>query len=125
MVDSESQKKRKRKKGMSWKAMIDLGLFDDCFPQRVNACFRYLTQDSEDKCRFHLKDLVEKGPFAFSYLGIKGQKDAQHYESIMDTFRSFFDRSACGQVDIENFALGNIEKLVQLRYSNVERNETL
>ena len=99
--------------GMSWKAMIDMGLFDDCFPQRVNASFRYLTQDSEDKFHFSLKDLADKGPFVFSYLSIKDQSNSQF--ALMDVFRSHFDRSACGQVDIENFAIGIIEKLVQLK----------
>ena len=29
----------------SWKKLIDLGIFDEFYPQRLNACFRYLDVD--------------------------------------------------------------------------------
>lgn len=36
-----------------WKKLIDLGIFDDFYPQRLNACFRYL--DVEKAQSFSLK----------------------------------------------------------------------
>ncbi len=39
-----------------WKQMMDLGLFDDSYPQRLNAAFHYLsTSDSTGVYTFTLK----------------------------------------------------------------------
>jgi hypothetical protein len=36
-----------------WKKLIELGIFDEFYPQRLNACFRYL--DVEKAQSFSLK----------------------------------------------------------------------
>ena len=104
-----------KKAESSWKALIDVGVFDDCFPQRVNASFHYLAHATNDESYFYLKDLVDKGAFVLSYLSIDSSKQENVNFAMMDLFRSFFDRSACGFVDIVNFVLGVIDKLMLLR----------
>ena len=100
---------------MSWKNLIDLGVFDECFPQRINASFRYLTQNSANESFFLLKHLIDKGDFVVEYLSIGAHGSKNRNFMYMDLFRSYFDRSACGYVDIDNFVLGIIDKLLELK----------
>jgi hypothetical protein len=114
-----------------WKQLMDNGVFDDYYPQRLNACFHYLccfsdlTNNEEknhqnSKTSFSLKDLIQKGSFVFSYLSVDvGDKDSSF--AIMDIFRSF-DRSGRGTVFLEEFVLGILERLNLVRkdYSLLE-----
>ena len=59
---------------------------------------------------------MQKGLFVFSYLGLDIEQESTF--AIMDIFRTF-DRSGSGSVNIEEFAIGMIEKLYSL-YKNTE-----
>jgi hypothetical protein len=111
-----------------WKQLMDNGVFDDYYPQRLNACFHYLccssditsNEEKSNKTSFSLKDLIQKGSFVFSYLSVDvGDKDSSF--AIMDIFRSF-DRSGRGSVFLEEFVLGILERLNVVRkdYSLLE-----
>lgn len=92
-----------------WKRLIDFGIFDNCYPQRLNASFRYLV--NSDSNHFSLKDLIQKGSFVFSYLSVRVEHESSF--AIMDIFRSF-DRSGRGEVSIEEFVMGVMEKMQAL-----------
>jgi hypothetical protein len=127
--------------GKMWRQMMDIGLFDESYPQRLNACFHYLclqestgssstggnnggmaspftsfsmigSSTTTGHLTFTLKDLITKGSYIFSYLSIDVERDSSF--ATMDTFR-LFDRSGRGNVHLEEFALGIIEKLHHLR----------
>lgn len=54
-----------------WKRLIDMGIFDDFYPLRLNACFRYL--DVEKTQSFSLKVILPTFVLLIlsSYLSIK------------------------------------------------------
>ena len=91
-----------------WLRMMEIGLFDDVFAQRVNASFQYLDYDGVGY--FTLKDLTERGRVVFSYLDIDVDSDTF---AVMDVFRRF-DKSGTGRVTIEEFVLSTIDRLHKL-----------
>ena len=94
-----------------WKRFIDIGVFDDSYPHRLNACFNLLSSNNN---YFSLKDLVQKGHLIFSYLSLNVEHGENNNFTGMDLFKSF-DRSGGGQVTIEDFIVGIIEKLNALK----------
>ena len=58
------------------------------------------------------QDLIQKGYFVFSYLSIDVEQDSNF--AVMDLFR-LFDRSGRGTVNIEEFVVGVVEKLLRLK----------
>lgn len=94
----------------TWGKLIGQNIFDDYYPHRINACFRYLDEDEQGV--FSLKDLIQRGPFVFNYLCIDVEEDSSF--AIMDIFRSF-DRSGRGNVNIEEFVIGIMDKIISLK----------
>lgn len=93
----------------SWLQLMETGVFDDCYPHRLNACFHYL---SEDQLTFTLKDFIQKAAYVFSYLSFDADKDSNF--AAIDIFRNF-DRSGTGNISLEDFLLGAIEHLYKVR----------
>lgn len=108
---------------------MDSGLFDDSYSLRVSASFNFLASDANGlsftlKVRLltllfnksnliaFVQDIINKGNIILTYLSLDVDKDSNF--AVMDLFR-IFDRSGKGHVVIEDFALGVIEKLHQLR----------
>lgn len=58
--------------------------------------------------------MIEKGYYVFTYLGIDIPKDSKF--ALMDLFR-IFDKDGKGEVNIEQFAIGIIEKLYSLYHN--------
>lgn len=92
---------------MIWKKLIELALFDDSYPQRINASFHFLCPDAEVNT-FTLKDLIHRGSSILLFLNLDVDKDSNF--AVMDLFR-LFDRSGRGHVVMEDFVLGVVEKL--------------
>ncbi|RYH28830.1 hypothetical protein EON65_10645, partial [archaeon] len=92
-----------------WQQLMESGIFDDNYSQRVNACFHYLSNNSQF---FTLKDLIQKSTYTFTYLSIDVEKDSNF--ATMDVFRTF-DRSGSNNVTLEDFVLGTIERLHLLK----------
>jgi hypothetical protein len=90
-----------------WKKLIELGLFDESYAQRINASFQFLCPDSNSNS-FSLKDLIHRGGSILTYLNLDVEKDSNF--AVMDLFR-LFDRSGKGNVFVEDFVLGVIEKV--------------
>lgn len=90
-----------------WRRLIDMGVFDGDLPQRVNACFQYLV--GPDSQFFTLRDFTEKGKFVMTNLSINNSQ-AESGFAVMDVFRRF-DRDACGEIFLDDFVLGIIDRL--------------
>lgn len=88
----------------SWRRLIESGAFDNCYPQRISACFEYL--DADSLSFFTLKDLTERGKFVFSNLCIAAPQGTSF--AVMDFFR-LFDRSGTGKVRVEDFVVGIVQ----------------
>jgi hypothetical protein len=43
------------KQALAWKQLMDNGVFDECYPQRLNAAFHYLCSENLDSTTFSLK----------------------------------------------------------------------
>ena len=67
-----------------WGVLLQSGIFDGSFSQRINASFQYILSDEEscavndelapkvDACsEFTIKDMIQKGLFIFQYLNVK------------------------------------------------------
>eukprot|EP01031_Cornospumella_fuschlensis_P034710 gene34710-42031_t len=92
-----------------WQQLMESGILDDSYPQRVNACFHYLSNNAQF---FTLKDLIQKATYTFTYLSVDVEKDSNF--AIMDVFRTF-DRTGSNNVTLEDFVLGIIERLYLLK----------
>ncbi len=129
--------------GKMWRQMMDIGLFDESYPQRLNACFHYLCFHEDGKSsggsssgngamspfasfssgvgssssgNGHLTFTLKDLITKGSYIFTYLSIDVERDSSFatMDTFR-LFDRSGRGTVHLEEFAIGIIEKLNLLR----------
>ena len=95
-----------------WKKLMDNGLFEESYSQRVNACFQYLL-GSDVQC-FGLRDFTDRGKFVITYLCVNHSLSETSF-AIMDIFRRF-DRKASGFISLENFVVGIIERLNRFLY---------
>jgi len=95
-----------------WKSLMDLGLFDDSYPQRLRASFLFLCADNEYTDYFKMTDIVRKGYYVFSYLSIVVEKDSTF--ALMDLCRQF-DRSGSGSIFVEDFVIGVIQRLHNMK----------
>lgn len=101
--------------GTIWLQLMESGAFDDHYPQRLNACFHYLSENAAsfaikvspsrllhcaDSC---LQDLAQKAAFVFSYLSL--DVDAGSQNGVMDVF-GLFNRSGNGNITLEDFLIG-------------------
>jgi hypothetical protein len=59
-----------------------------------------------------LKDLIQHGPYVFTYLSVDVEKDSSF--AMMEVFRTF-DRSGRGNVFLEEFVLGILDRLNNIR----------
>eukprot|EP01033_Poteriospumella_lacustris_P019171 gene19171-13847_t len=69
-----------------WKKLIDMGLFDESYSQRINASFQFLCPDGDSNC-FSLKDLIHRGTSILTFLNLDVDKDSNF--AVMDLFRLF------------------------------------
>eukprot|EP01033_Poteriospumella_lacustris_P011781 gene11781-8391_t len=84
-----------------------MGLFEESYSQCINASFQFLCPDGDSNC-FSLKDLIHRGTSILTFLNLDVDKDSNF--AVMDLFR-LFDRSGRGNVFLEDFVLGIIEKV--------------
>lgn len=93
---------------LRWRQLCESGVFDDSYPQRVNASFEYL--DKADCGSVVLKDFIDRGPYVCSFLSLE---IVELSFAVLDAFR-YFDIKADGFIKREEFVVGVIKKLLSM-----------